>query len=598
MKFCRNCGAEVKENQKVCTQCGTAVNQQPETVQMRQETIPGQPMSRSLKILLISSLAALVLLFGVYKLLESQFSVTNQADKIAAAVTSGNSEEISNLITSDGKKLTEPEANAFIKYMKAVDTDRSFNTNLKTSVQSLEQTKLPEASVYLDDSHVMRVTEEGRKMGLFRNYTFSIPKQKMKLYGNDFSTVKFKAEGKEHNIETEPNNPSEVGMFTLGDYQFDATKTVDKTEFKGKLNALMSESEQVTEDFDFTYLTVSFENGYELDEDSYKVMIDGKEAKLQTSSYGAYKVGPFKIDQTLEIKGEGKLGDETFKTETESVTTEKSDEEQLVMLSFNEEEISDASSANFEKEIKQSEEQSDRRSVDINSDAFNEDFIHTNALDGYRDIKMGMTKDEVEELLGEDSSLIDSTKDDMRKYGDIAIDYDKKDKVERIMIIPSWPTSKEEIVDEFGSFIHSGQDDYGESASFMDSKINGFALVFVFDDDDDLKYIYQRDERATDPWKNGAAVTTSTENADEETASEEDVVTNAAEAKQAALDFADGSFDEGSNEVRAPEKNDTGWGFGIFDADGNAIKSYDIQPDGYVIEYNGDGEQVNSGYTN
>ncbi|TDL93438.1 zinc-ribbon domain-containing protein [Macrococcus brunensis] len=594
MKYCRKCGAEVQEEQKVCTQCGTPLNQQ-QRVQPPASSNPRQPMSRNTKILLLSSLAALILLFTVYKLLENQFSITNHADKVASAVTSGDSKEVSKLLTSDGKNLSETEAKAFISYMKTVDNERNFSTNLKTSAQNVKQMKLPETSVYLDDSHSLKIIEQGKKFGLFNYYDFSIPKQKMQLYGNDASTVNYKIDGKNHKVETEPNTPTEVGTFTLGNYQFDATKTLDDTEFKGKLHALMSDGDQVTEEFDFTYLTVSFENSYDLDNDLYKVIVNGKEAKLQESGYGSYKIGPFKSDQSLEIKGEGKMDDQTFKTDTKTVVTESSDEEQLVTLSFNEDEISDASSANFEKKLKQSEEQSDRRSVDINPDSFDEDYIHTNTLKGYRDVKVGMTKDEVEELLGEDSSLIDSTKEDIRKYGDIGIDYDSKEKVERILIVPSWPISKEEIIDEFGDFIHQGKDEYGESASFMDSNVNGFALVFVFDNDDDLKYIYQRDERSSDSWKNGAGIP-STSKKPSEDSSEGNKITTAAEAKQAALDFAGGSFNEGSNEVRSPEVNDTGWGFGIFDSNGEVVKSYDIHPDGYVIEYDSDGDQVNSGY--
>lgn len=68
------------------------------------------------------------------------------------------------------------------------------------------------------------------------------------------------------------------------------------------------------------------------------------------------------------------------------------------------------------------------------------------------------------------------------------------------------------------------------------------------------------------------------------------------EARAAALRFSGGSFNTGSNEVRTPVANATGWGFGIFDADGNPIKSFDIHHDGYVIEYDEDGSEVASGY--
>lgn len=61
-----------------------------------------------------------------------------------------------------------------------------------------------------------------------------------------------------------------------------------------------------------------------------------------------------------------------------------------------------------------------------------------------------MTKEEVEDLLGEDSSYIDSSKENMKAYGNMGIEYDDKEKVKRILIVPdSWETWDLENIEEF-----------------------------------------------------------------------------------------------------------------------------------------------------
>lgn len=101
MKFCKNCGHELRDNAKVCTHCGTPVAAQDEekkeqpayvTSQAASDDAAREPMDpkKKKKLITIISIAAAVIiaLFIIYKVLENMASPDAALDDISEAVTS------------------------------------------------------------------------------------------------------------------------------------------------------------------------------------------------------------------------------------------------------------------------------------------------------------------------------------------------------------------------------------------------------------------------------------------------------------------------------------------------------------------------------
>lgn len=91
---------------------------------------------------------------------------------------------------------------------------------------------------------------------------------------------------------------------------------------------------------------------------------------------------------------------------------------------------------------------------------------------------------------------------------------------------------------------------------------------------------------------------------EKETQSEEDEDPSSSDDEEVTRDnvidkvesYEGESLDTDTYTYKEPEETDDGWGFSFTDKDGNLAGSYTIDDDGYVTEYDEDGEEVNSGY--
>lgn len=148
------------------------------------------------------------------------------------------------------------------------------------------------------------------------------------------------------------------------------------------------------------------------------------------------------------------------------------------------------------------EEQEERRTIDTRSKDFLDTYMSKDRTDGYNDIEIGMDKTEVEQLLGDESDLVDPDNDNLLKYGNMGIEY-KDDKVEQIYIIPN-PydvATKNEAEEAWQPNDWNGEMN-GDSVQVIDNdrKGNNFAILIVYDDDDNIKYIFQQKQTKDDPW--------------------------------------------------------------------------------------------------
>ncbi|UBH15344.1 TcaA second domain-containing protein [Macrococcus armenti] len=517
MKYCINCGNEIKPGQKVCTKCGTPVEQKQvnNEVPKQQKPMPvhnsspapapRKPMSKKTKMMLISALAGLILLIGLYKIIESQYDPVSVANKVSDAVKDKNADKLSELVTSNGEDIDKSEAKAFIDYLYDNDEAHLFIENVKAHTKSMKETKYPTVTIYNEyENELLRVAQDGKTLGLFQKYAFSIPTHQISLDAREMSKLKYKLKGKEQSVDLESGKNVKLGTLPLGNYKIPATKEVEGKKFDGNLVVNMGDGMTVEEEFEYTYLQIHAENTYSLDDSAYKIFINGKEVENHEDNN---VVGPFEIGEEIDVQAKGTADGKEFKSSKEKVKIEKTEnnENQEVTVKFDDALISKFKSENYDKQMKKEEEQRDRRTIDIQGDEFINEYSKAIHIDEFKGVKVGMTKEEVEDLLGEDSSYIDSNKENMKAYGNMGIEYDDKEKVKRILIVPdSWEIWDLENIEEFfGKPKYTEKNKDGETVYYIDgTRGNNFVFVIVMKDEETIKYLTQKPEEANDPWVN------------------------------------------------------------------------------------------------
>src|SRR5699024_12431279 len=96
MKYCNNCGAELKPGQRVCTQCGTPVQQT--------STHPTPPKKSKLPIyiIIVAVIVIIIALFTVYKIIYAQLSPTKPAQAISKHLKAQDTDSLVNHSPSNG----------------------------------------------------------------------------------------------------------------------------------------------------------------------------------------------------------------------------------------------------------------------------------------------------------------------------------------------------------------------------------------------------------------------------------------------------------------------------------------------------------------
>lgn len=423
MKYCRNCGHELRPNHKVCTNCGTKIapqevpteikhTEQPTYVQP-QHKVQRQPIPKKAKVLLGLILGLLALLAIAYYILSQQFSYDKSVTAITEAIQKEEAKQLSDLLKSGNAYLSEEEAKAFIAYNK--------NKNLDLKPKLLAAKKVIDANesgtaISSDSGEVLNVAKDGKTYGLFDKYSFKVPQKEIHLTPASDGTLIYKVNGKQVTMDTTMYEDVKLGNFVLGDYQFKAQKEIEGEKIDGDLLIKMSESDAAKEQFD-------------------------------------------------------------------------------------EEKIAEYRERSQEKQVLLEEEQNERRSIDTSSDEFLESYMKKDRTEGYNDIEIGMDKSEVEKLLGKESDLIEHDKDNLLKYGNMGIEY-KDDKVKQIYIIPNSydVATRDEAERKWNPNDWVGELD-GDTVEVIDNdRKNNFAIIIAYDNDDNIKYIFQQKQTDNDPW--------------------------------------------------------------------------------------------------
>lgn len=332
MKFCKNCGHEVRDTAKICTNCGTAVTSEPEVKKDDTEyvtpeavdTAPREPMDpeKKKKLIILGSIIAVVIiaLIIVYKVLESMASPDSALDNISEAVESQDVKALQSEISTD---ISEEEALAYFSYIDSQIGVSQFRDMINTQ-KSYIADGAP-GNVIHDGTHtLLSIEQAGSKYIFFDAFDFKIPKSN--VYVNDhYGLTSFTYEFDGDTTEWDPSS-DKFNELIPGNYHFEGTSIINETEeYAAAVNVNFADYYEydrvegfINADLYSVELYVPSLNWYDLDIESEDISltINGEPLAegLDLTSYPT--VGPYKFDEEYVIEGSLDYGGETFNMES------------------------------------------------------------------------------------------------------------------------------------------------------------------------------------------------------------------------------------------------------------------------------------------
>lgn len=242
MKYCKECGSQLSETASFCKECGTPVNYeksgQPATsVQTAVQSAPAQPrkpMSKKTKIMLISGLAAVILLFGVHKMMESLFSKERLIEKFETALHEKDEAALADILTSNDKKLdiNKNSVKGFIAYFEEnPDEERDIIVALEAQAKAYDEAK-KENPRFLEElfeeflSYSPVTLEQDGKFLFYEKYQININGVYLTIETNYKDTM-LSLDGEELATTTEPDYAGTFGPFVPGIHTLKGTLKTD-----------------------------------------------------------------------------------------------------------------------------------------------------------------------------------------------------------------------------------------------------------------------------------------------------------------------------------------------------------------------------------
>jgi uncharacterized membrane protein YvbJ len=167
MKYCKECGKQMKPGAQFCTSCGTSVSGSAAPQRQQQNTSPKKKMSKKNKIILASVVALVVILFAGYKTGEAMTSKDKVIDKFETTLADKNSQELAKILSTDDKelKINEDSVKGLITYYEKNPEELDYLiTDMRN--QTEESVDYSTGPVHL--------SKDGKKFLLYDNYEINV----------------------------------------------------------------------------------------------------------------------------------------------------------------------------------------------------------------------------------------------------------------------------------------------------------------------------------------------------------------------------------------------------------------------------------------
>lgn len=414
MKFCKNCGHELRENAKVCTNCGTPVEQTadntPEETPIHNEaanngvnndttsqavptrstekTPKKKPNKKSMIIggIILLLIAALLIAYFVLK------SMASPDDKIDEVIEAVKKDDVGKLQSALDNEISDTEAKAYFAYIDDIigkDNYRKSAEKVKRQVEAYN-----EGDIIDGDIKLLNIEASGKKWLLFDDYTLEIPKYKVEIEPNGLTSNVKAFKYKEGKNDAEWEVGKDFAELIPGKYSIDGVSTLSndttapatiKTTFENGLNEDGKVFAELEGDFYFIKLiNETLISNYSLNEEErtafekavYK--LNGKDVKLENTEDGELLYGPLLYDEEYELTGSTKLHGATIKlkplkfnvnADTIDESGDGYDEEENIVsykIEFNKDAIKDA------QETKEKKDRAEQNYKEFKDNARNE----------------------------------------------------------------------------------------------------------------------------------------------------------------------------------------------------------------------------------
>ena len=320
MKFCKNCGEEIRPDAKVCTHCGHKVEVAAEKVEPVRQPEPREPMDPVKKKLLIIFAAGLtmvaIIIVIVYNLIAGALSPDNKLDTIAEAVTEEDAEGLKKSVDND---ITLEEAQAYITYVDEVSglsKYKSWVGDVKTALGD----DAPGSDIFDGIYTLLSVNKDGSQYWLFDDYSFTIPRTNIYI-SESYDMDKF-VYTMDETEKTWTSGSDKFDELIPGKYQFDGTAEFDdiETKFPSSINIDFQNSESAVLDPGYYYLTIneSVTSMYyeDVSKDGLTVTVGGEEVEVNTND-SSDRLGPYQFEEELDVSATVTHAGETFESTNE-----------------------------------------------------------------------------------------------------------------------------------------------------------------------------------------------------------------------------------------------------------------------------------------
>lgn len=314
MKFCKNCGIERKVGQKFCNSCGhpfeasglgETVQDPASNVGQRTAEPEKKPMSKKNKIIILSAVAAVVILFGAHKFIASLYTPEKTIDAFEQAVKSKNVKEAKKVISFEQFEgdFKDGEIKSYLAYLKDYQSEIS-------STFSYEG--VTAGATVIDDSNneLVRLVKGDKKFGLYQQYKIEALPFEIAVSANlDGAEVEYRENKQkleeDFTIKDVLPGDTELAGSYKGDYaSLTATEKLDfQDAYANELDIYL--------DFEGEYIDI-----YSNIEDSV-LFVNGKSTGEKVSDVDDF--GPIPADGSITLHAEYETKDGVMKTAAQKV---------------------------------------------------------------------------------------------------------------------------------------------------------------------------------------------------------------------------------------------------------------------------------------
>lgn len=407
MKYCSNCGNEIRPGVTVCTHCGHKLNSEVSNNESLGRS-DNPKKEKQMKITIISAVLIAVVIILFITIMNHMLSPVNQLDSIKKAVVS---EDTSALIENLDNTITVEEADAYIKYIN----ETMGLSNYESEIDDLENSVSGDlAYEYIFDGlyTLLEIEADGKQYLIFDDYNISIPKENVFIY-DDYNIEQFT-----YSISDEKQNwngtSDKFADLIPGIYNFKGTAQVDGESFNATMNVDFTNMNQAVYNPEYYYINITEDISWsylgEVTEEDINVSINGEESNINLADYNNI-TGPFNINEDVTVEASVTIDGNTLRSTPQTINSESNDVETIyhgeymepvmsIMLQFNEDEVGTAADNKRDRESKESEREYFEEYMEENAEAFVQDYLYAlESMYTFEDIN------EVEDFINEDSGV-------------------------------------------------------------------------------------------------------------------------------------------------------------------------------------------------